>query len=297
MRKALVLLFVCCLLIPSAQAAAPMHLNQQGIVGGFSVNLHNITAPVSAGGDSTNAPQVVEVYTASWCENCVPAEHALMDAIEGEDVTLLAHHRAIGEVEDPLGSEAGDQRWIDLYGRYSELSVGLARAPPTMIFEGNWMKAGSAPEGDSLEADYTALLQEDPGANAVWSSSFDFVGTNASGVVNWTFTWDEVVDYEWTHVLMAVEHTAHFPEGSNELEDYEHVVREVYTLSGDSGSMQIDLPETWDGDDLSLVLVHQYFVSAEEETSVNPGDDGWLLGFLAPSACLALLGAAACSRP
>ena len=39
--------------------------------------------------------QVVEVYTATWCINCVDTEHALMDALEGEDATVMVHHRFI----------------------------------------------------------------------------------------------------------------------------------------------------------------------------------------------------------
>ena len=297
MRKVLTLLLFALLLLPvPAQAAAPVDLDTQGIIGGYSVDISAVGGTVSSSGTIADAPQVVEVYTATWCENCVPAEEALLESLEGEDVMILAMHRSIGEVEDPLGSDEGDQRWIDLYGTASKEAVGIERAPPTMVFDGGRLKAGSTPEGDSWEADYEAMLAEvhTYKSNSDWSSSLSWTGNNSSGELTWDFTSSSADDMAWTHRLMVVEASAYFPEGSNDLEHYDHAVRMVYTLDVAQKTVELNLPAAWDGDDLSLVMVHEWqsvpHVDADPES-----DDGLLPGFLAPLGLIAL-GAAAVVR-
>jgi hypothetical protein len=297
MRKLLTLVLFALLLLPTpAQAAAPVDLDAQGIVGGYSVDISAVGGTVSSSGTIADAPQVVEVYTATWCENCVPAEEALLESLEGEDVMILAMHRSIGEVEDPLGSDEGDQRWINLYGTASKEAVGIERAPPTMVFDGGRLKAGSTPEGDSLEADYEAMFADVHAykSNSDWSSSLSWTGNNSSGELTWDFVSSEDHDLVWTHRLMVVEASAYFPEGSNDLEDYHHAVREVFTLDVEQRTVDLELSAAWDGDDLSLVLVHEWqsvpHVDADPES-----DDGLLPGFLAPLGLIAL-GAAAVVR-
>lgn len=297
MRKVLTLLLFALLLLPvPAQAAAPVDLDTQGIVGGYSVDISAVGGTVSSSGTIADAPQVVEVYTATWCENCVPAEEALLESLEGEDVMILAMHRSIGEIEDPLGSDEGDQRWIDLYGTASKEAVGIERAPPTMVFDGGRLKAGSTPEGDSLLADYEAMLADVHAykSNSDWSSSLSWTGNNSSGELTWDFVSTDDHDLVWTHRLMVVEASAYFPEGSNDLEHYDHAVRMVYTLAVAQKTVELNLPAAWDGDDLSLVMVHEWqsvpHVDADPES-----DDGLLPGFLAPLGLIAL-GAAAVVR-
>jgi hypothetical protein len=297
MRKVLTLLLFALLLLPvPAQAAAPVDLDTQGIIGGYSVDISAVGGTVSSSGTIADAPQVVEVYTATWCENCVPAEEALLESLEGEDVMILAMHRSIGEIEDPLGSDEGDQRWIDLYGAASKEAVGIERAPPTMVFDGGRLKAGSTPEGDSLEADYEAMLAEvhTYKSNSDWSSSLSWTGNNSSGELTWDFTSSSADDMAWTHRLMVVEASAYFPEGSNDLEHYDHAVRMVYTLDVAQKTVELNLPAAWDGDDLSLVLVHEW-QSASHVDADSESDDGLLPGFLAPLGLIAL-GAAAVAR-
>jgi hypothetical protein len=55
--------------------------------------------------------------------------------------------------------------------------------------------------------------------------------------------------------IMFVEETAHYPEGSNGLEDYSHVLRETLQLQGEEGSISVIPPSNWDGDDMSVVLI------------------------------------------
>ena len=296
MRKVLTLLLFALLLLPApTQAAAPVNLDAQGLVGGYSVDISAVGGTVSSSGTIADAPQVVEVYTATWCENCVPAEEALLESLEGEDVMILAMHRSIGEVEDPLGSDEGDQRWIDLYGAASKEVVGIERAPPTMVFDGGRLKAGSTPEGDSLLADYEALFADvdTSKSRSDWTSSLSWTGNNSSGELTWDFTSSGADDLAWTHRLMVVEASAYFPEGSNDLEHYDHAVRMVYTLDVAQKTVELNLPAAWDGDDLSLVLIHEW---ESAPIIVDPeSDDGLLPGFLAPLGLIAL-GAAAVVR-
>ncbi|MEE2748306.1 MAG: hypothetical protein VX473_07580 [Candidatus Thermoplasmatota archaeon] len=310
MRQSMTLRWFVALLLPApVQAGVPITIANQGILGGQMIDLagvSNNSTTLSVGGDMT-ATQVVEVYTATWCENCVDSEHALMDALEGEDATVLVHHRYIGESQDPFGSQAGDERWIDLYGETSkEVANGLERAAPTVVFDGYRFVAGSAPNGDSLESDYTGMFA-DKHAYRSWNgvkSNFTWNGDNSSGVLTWKFDIhpDEPEGLSWTHRLMVVEHSGYFPDGGNGLEHYDDLVRAVIdleaTLQDDGGEwggeQAITLPAAYDGDDLSLVVVHEWKQTPPtiEETG---SDSSEVPGFLAPLGLIAL-GAAALAR-
>ena len=310
MRKSLTLLLFVALLLPApVQAGTPAMIPNQGILGGHVIDLagvSNNSTTLSVGGDMTQT-QVVEVYTATWCINCVDTEHALMDALEGEDATVLVHHRFIGESQDPFGTQAGDDRWIALYGPTSQENtppINVERSAPSVVFDGHRFVAGSAPNGDSLESDYAGMFADKHDYRS-WNgveSDFTWIGDNSSGTVSWKFDVhpNEPSGMEWNHRLMVVEHSAYFPEGGNDLEYYEDVVRAVIDLDATlqdngnewGGEQQIDLPAAWDGDDLSLVVVHEWSTPiVESETS----EESRLSGFLAPLGLFAL-GAAALAR-
>ncbi|MEE2759162.1 MAG: hypothetical protein VYA86_04190 [Candidatus Thermoplasmatota archaeon] len=311
MRKFLTLFVFAILLLPSpVHAVPPVTISEQGILGGYMLDLEGVSnnsTSISAGGDMTGI-QVVEVYTATWCINCVDSEHALMDALENESATVLVHHRSISESEDPFGTLEGDERWIELYGEASNESVGMARAPPSVVMDGTRMKVGSAADGESLQSDYAQMFA-DKHEYRSWNgieSYFTWTGDNSSGTLTWEFDThpSEPEGISWTHRLMVVEHSAYFPDGGNGLEYYEDVVRVVIeldvTTNNDTavgGQQMITLPDAWDGDDLSLVLVHEWNLPGDDSDSVDSGDeDGDLLpGFLAPRGLIAR-GAAALTR-
>ena len=255
--------------------------------------------------------QVVEVYTATWCINCVDSEHALMDALENKSATVLVHHRNISETEDPFGTLAGDERWIELYGETSNESTRMARAPPSVVFDGSRMKIGSSADGDSLESDYAEMFadkHEYRSLNQI-ESQFTWTGDNSSGEIVWDFdalstSFENPSSINWNHRLMVVEHSAYFPDGGNGLEYYEDVVRAVIELdvTGNNGTavggqQVITLPDAWDGDDLALVLVHEWNLPGDDSEPVDSGDEdgGLLSGFLAPLGLIAM-GAAALTR-
>ena len=126
----------------------------------------------------------------------------------------------------------------------------------------------------------------------ITSSSLSWDGNLNSGTVSWEFVGDSSGNV-WSHQIAVVEGTAYYPEGSNGLEHYNHSVREVYDLNGDSGSLEITLPAAFDGDDLHIVLLHEWvMVVGEPEPSPESPK---LPGFLSIGA-LGALGAAAIRR-
>ena len=313
MRKCLTLLLFVALLLPTpVQAGIPVEISNQGILGGQMIDLagvSNNSTTLSVGGDMT-ATQVVEVYTATWCENCVGSEHALMDALEGQDATVLVHHRYIGELQDPFGSQEGDDRWIGLYGETSEEMTKLERAAPSIVFDGYRFVAGSTPQGESLESDYAGMFA-DKHAYRSWNgvdSNFTWTGDNSSGTITWKMDIhpEQPEDLIWVHRLMVVEHSGYFPDGGNGLEHYDDIVRAVIDLDATlqdnggewGGEQAITLPAAYDGDDLALVLVHEWR-QVEPDCCGTPdnedGNNGLLPGFLAPIGLIAL-GAAALAR-
>ena len=73
------------------------------------------------------------------------------------------------------------------------------------------------------------------------------------------------------------------------------MVRDMVELDGNSGSMTYTLPAAWDGEDLSLVLVHQWSEELEiaccDVSPSAPEDDG-LLGLPAIGAMWVVVGLA-----
>ena len=310
MRKSLTIFLFAILLLPApVQAGVTVMIPNQGVLGGFMIDLtgvSNNTTTEFVGGDMTDV-QVVEVYTATWCQNCVYSEHALMDALENESATVLVHHRFIGESEDPFGTQAGDERWIDLYGETSaEAASGLERAAPTVVFDGHRFVAGSAPQGESLESDYAGMFA-DKHEYRSWGleSDFTWTGDNSTGVLTWKMDIhpDEPDRMSWVHRLMIVENSSYFPDGGNGLEHYDDNVRTVIdldaTLQDDGrewgGEQEITLPAAYDGDDLSLVVIHEWKQTPPIDEPEPESDEGLLPGFLAPLGLIAL-GAAALAR-
>ncbi len=316
MRRLLPILLFAMLLIPTpVQAVPPADIPNQGVLGGFSLetNSSNNTNPALAGG-IMNEIQVVEVYTATWCDNCIDSEHALMDMLEDESATVLVHHRFIGEAEDPFGTQEGDDRWISLYGEACKESVGIERAPPTVIMDGDRLKVGSSPnERDNLHDEYADMFADRNQfrTSGEYSSDISWAGNNSSGVLEWSAILPGDSDFTWNHRVMVVEDSAYFPDGSNGLDYYEDVVRKVINIepvntendgssTHVSGVVNLELPNAWDGDDLSLVVVHEWHSPEVLECLIPEGcdgdeDNGLLPSFLAPIGLIAL-GAAALTR-
>jgi thiol-disulfide isomerase/thioredoxin len=236
-------------IIPINADASPAEVLEVGVVfGGQWVEANNSTIQHNQLAD---LPTIVEDYTATWCTNCVEVEHALDDIAQQIPINQYNFHRSIGETQDPFGTDVLDQRWDSRYGQ---------RVPPTVIFNGSQKQVGSVSNGDTLQEDYTALAQLDL-ALGQGSSSFSWTATGqGSGSVSWNLSIDDsqfgesVISVN----LWVVEASAHFEDGTNGLEDYPYIVREIQSLGNSTnGTAQITLPEAFDGDDLSVHLVYQ----------------------------------------
>lgn len=52
-----------------------------------------------------------------------------------------------------------------------------------------------------------------------------------------------------------VEDSANFDEGSNNQENYLHVNHQANQVSGTNGTVILEVPETWDGEDMKAILL------------------------------------------
>jgi|TARA_B100000519_G_scaffold107671_1_gene93309 hypothetical protein len=253
--------------IPTSQAGSPQTLDNVGPVFG---GVH-LDANVSGNSNSSlsDLPAIVEDYTATWCTNCVDVGHALDDISDDNHMQTYHFHRFIGENEDPLGSQEGDDRWIERYEQ---------RLPPTAVFNGTIRQVGSVPDGETLQDDYNQNLQNYLNLG-IGSSSLGWVVSNDSNPIA---TWNLAVDMsnfpEDSHIessLWIVEVLAHFPEGGNQEEYYHKSVKTVIELgNATTGSMEITMPTAYDGDDLQVHLIHEVILpEPEDETPVIPPTD------------------------
>ena len=245
----LVSLMLLSVIIPINADASPAETLSIGVVfGGQWVEANNSTVQTS---QLSDLPTIVEDYTATWCTNCVDVEHALDDVAQQIPIQQYNFHRSIGETQDPYGTDILDQRWEARYGQ---------RVPPTVIFNGSQKQVGSVSNGDSLQEDYSALAQFDLSLGQ-GSSTFSWTATGqSSGSVSWNISIDssQFGDGVISVNLWVVEASAHFENGTNGLEDYPYIVREIHSLGNStSGTAQITLPEAFDGDDLSVHLLYQ----------------------------------------
>ena len=262
---------------------------QSGTIGGLSIEMSNTTFAESTS-DILDLPSIVEVYTATWCSNCVKTEQALDDAIVDLEVTRIHYHRHLYETLDPFGSNSTDSRWVETYGAGSLLSTersmmasdggiikipGTERSAPSKVFDGERMYTGISTKSNSLLTDYStalALGSSHPFAtngsiSLEVSASVTLPVNNQSEnhtgeIVDYSFQWDislwSEADFPWevNSWLMFVEHSAYYPEGSNGKVNYSHVLHEAVNIGNShAGSIAIVPPEPWDGDDMSVVMV------------------------------------------
>ena len=270
-RAACIILILLISIVPSSNAGAPEDLEEVGFVfGGVHVEAWNSGNSTS---NLSDLPAIVEDYTATWCTNCVKVEHALNDVEETNNMLQYHFHRFIGENEDPLGSQEGDDRWIERYDQ---------SLPPTVVFNGTIRQVGSVPAGDSLQDDYNANLQNPLSLGQGTSTLGWMASTNdSSAIATWNLVMDTDTIPEGATVMSSiwvVEHLAYFPDGGNGEEYYHESVRAIIEL-GDSmsGSMDVTLPTAYDGDDLEIHLIHEVVlpepVDEDPVTPTNPGEE------------------------
>ena len=105
-----------------------------GTFGGLTLPMGNGTVDSTTSADYVDLPNIVEVYTATWCVNCVTSEEAMSEAVEDVDAVLIHYHRVWIEPEDPFGSDSTEERWVEHYGESSKSVAGEERIAPSLVY-------------------------------------------------------------------------------------------------------------------------------------------------------------------
>ncbi len=266
-RATCLILVLLISIIPTTNAGSPEELDDVGSVFGGVYLDANVSG--NATSSLSELPAIVEDYTATWCTNCIDVEHALDDISDENHMQTYHFHRFIGENEDPLGSQEGDDRWIERYEQ---------RLPPTAVFNGTIRQVGSVPDGETLQEDYNQNLQNALNLGT-GSSSLGWIVTNDSNpIATWNLAVDMAMFPEGSEIkssLWVVEVLAYFPDGGNQEEYYHKSVRGIIDLGKDTtGSMEVTLPTAYDGDDLQVHLIHEVILPEPvEETPSEPVND------------------------
>tara|TARA_B100001113_G_scaffold352457_1_gene353922 strand:+ start:242 stop:1228 length:987 start_codon:yes stop_codon:yes gene_type:complete len=289
MQRAILLVFLLCLSgIAQAESDSTVSeglpviseigaVEKTGSFGGLAIDIGSGNRSNSTGDVSSDSwPVIAEVYTATWCDNCLDSEAAVSDVANTHSIERLHYHRYYSEIQDPFGTEVGDDRWINRFGPTNARATdGLERLPPAVVFNGEWLHSGSVARGEgTLIDDYessvvlgSSLPLNDLSASLTWSPDD---GTN--GTVNWAISenidsitmpdirGDDCPDFDSPSIrpiLYVVEEIARYENGSNGLENYPHIIRDIHHLQLE-GPTSITLPEIWDGEDFRLVLVFDW---------------------------------------
>jgi len=270
-----------------------------GTVGAIAISLGNGSNIAETTVVEENFAPVIEVYTATWCSTCVYTENSLNEAIGDTEAFLIHYHRHKYEALDPFGSNSTEHRWESTYGdgSYAASEPSNTRVAPSKIFFGERLHWGHLASSNSLVNDYATSLATPPSTQFSGTATFS-VSQNEQGSLEvfWNLTELEnqcmdgggscptVTLSPW---VMFIEDSIHYPEGTNGLDYYLHVLHETYEFDGLSGTSAVDIPMVWDGDDLSVVLLIDWSYP-EEADSPLPAP-----GVLAALACMM---AAAVSR-
>ena len=241
-----------------------------GTFGGLTLPMGNGTVDSSTSSDYADLPNIVEVYTATWCVNCVKSEEAMSEAVEGTDAVLIHYHRVWIEPEDPFGSDSTEERWVENYGKSSNSVAGEERIAPSLVIDGQRLHTGSMAKGVSLVDDYSQSLQV---GNRAWFTEgtidFSITFTETGASFSWNFDnlvfscSDDCPTQTTTPWILFVEDSANFKDGSNNLEDYLHVNHAANQLSGTNGTVILDVPAAWDGEDMNAVLLIDWEVEQD----------------------------------
>ena len=221
---------------------------------------------------------VVEVYTATWCTNCVYTESTLDEAIGDTEVFRIHYHRHKFEALDPFGSNSTEHRWESTYGdaSYAYSDPSNTRIPPSNVFSGERLHLGTRASSSSLVNDYATSLATGVSEQFHGSASLSISESEQGSLqASWNLSQLEYYCMEgaggcptitlspW---VMFIEDSAYFPEGTNGLDYYHHVLHEAHEVEGVSGSITLNPPATWDGDDLHIVLLIDWSYPEEPES-------------------------------
>ena len=148
---------------------------------------------------------------------------------------------------------------------------------PSTVFDGERMHLGTTSSSSSLTNDYSTSLAT--GSSWLFTGSAQMsVYATESGTMqfSWNIT-DLRADYDGdrptltlTPWLLFVEESASFPDGSNGVGDYLHVLHHAVELDDSSGDMSVQVPQVWDGDDMYAVLIVDWEYTDEIKPCCGP---------------------------
>ena len=301
MRRLLCLAVALLLFIPSLAVSAGHSTDSDAITGGGIFGGGKISANASGAIEIpfSDLPGLAEDFTATWCDNCVYVEHALHNVSQDTGTEVLYFHRN-NDIEDPFGSDSGDSWWQRRYG---------SGIPPTVVFNGDDLRAGSLPGEQSLDDEFTAKVVRD---FDLGNGDSQFIWALENNNTTGAFVWS--LQYDSTHAtfaeaagiqswLFVLEDSSYFPDGGNGLEDYPNVVLDVIDLGTESeGLYNLILPSAYDGDDITLMLIHELIPlppSTDNDTAQSEGssEESGFLPSITLMAALSVVAMAAIYRP
>ena len=260
------ILFICNLTIISVNGETNDESERNAIFGGIVIDPNeNFSSSVY----TKDASSIAHIFTATWCTPCVEVEHAIEDVANDTNVTMLTFHRFAGETEDPFGSENAENWWKEWFNEERPLQ-------PTAIINGGESLIGAS-QG-SYDNLYSKVLEkpnlesDEQTVSSMIDTSFD---SNTSELTWEVTNVDECEDVKT--FVNFVEDVAFFPNGSNGLENYTHIVHHVKEIQGKSGtadlSQELSEINAYDGDDLKLIITFGCISNSNDEGGTSDGED------------------------
>ena len=240
-------LISCNFTIISASTDADTESERNAIFGGIIIDINeNFNNSIL----TADAPSIAHIFTATWCTPCVEVEHAIEDVANETGTVMLTFHRFAGETEDPFGSENAENWWKEWFDEERPLQ------PTAIINGGDSLIGASKGSYDNLYAEAI----EKPNLESVEQNEPSMIHTYFDSNSS-KFTW-EVLDVDGCDDVKTfvnfVEDVAYFPNGSNGLDNYTHIVHHVKEIPGGSGtadlSQSLSEINAYDGDDLKLII-------------------------------------------
>ena len=219
--------------------------------------------------NTEDMPSIAHIFTATWCTPCVEVEHAIENVANDTDVVMLTFHRFAGETEDPFGSENAENWWKEWF------QEDLPLQPTAIINGGEPFIGASQGSYDNL---YDAAIKK-PELNKIATPIISTDFNSNTSMFEWGITaMDECSEGVKTFINF-VEESAYFPNGSNGLKNYTHIVHHVIELAGTSGTMDLSQKlneiNSYDGDDLNLIITFSCMKSSEPgpDEGIKPTDE------------------------
>ena len=249
-----------------------------GTVGAIAISLGNGSNIIEATVIEDNFVPVIEVYTATWCTSCVHTENALDEAIGDTEVFRIHYHRHKYEALDPFGSNSTEHRWESTYGdgSYAASEPSNTRVAPSKIFFGERLHWGMRASSSNLVNDYATSLATGSSSHFTGPASFSAISEGGGSLqVSWNLSGLEFQcmdgggscpTIKLSPWVLFIEDSAYFPEGTNGLDYYHHVLHEAYEFDALTDDASLDIPAVWDGDDLSVVLLIDWSYPEEPDS-------------------------------